>query len=628
MRTALASAVSPLEYHWGSCEGLGHAQIVSSSRGRRMTADADTSILTRNSAAIVRAPRQFGLRRLRLATGLILFIYVASHLTNHALGNVSLEWMERGLRVQKWIWQSLPGTIALYGALSIHLPLGFWALYERRHFGWKAADITQLVLGLAIPLLLAHHLVVTRLDLAIYGTEKGYAQELYAFWVASPLWGSVQVLLLIVAWIHGCVGVYFWLRLKTFFPRYAPIMLAAASLLPVLALLGFLQGGRTILTLANERTWRAANLAYARTGTSTENAHLDEGFTWFVLAFGTAVALAIAARGLRRFRERTRPLIRLHYPDGRVAQVPRGFSVLEGSLSAGVPHACICGGRARCSTCRIRIVGGRPELPPPSEVESAVLARVKAGPSVRLACQLRPLEDLSVVPLVPADVAAEELRHRAFARGGQERFIVVLVADMRGSTEFAVRHLPFDVVFTVGSFVEALGRAIAEAGGQPNQFIGDGLLAMFGVDCGPTEACQRALRAAVKIADNVNELNELMAAEWGEPVRFGIGIHGGEAIVGEIGYRDNMVFTALGDPANVASRLQDQCKVFECEVAISEDVCRISEWPLQDLPRHSITVRGRVEPMVVCSVPRARELASIIGSGSDRREGADSASKH
>jgi adenylate cyclase len=592
-----------------------------------MTADADTSVTTRYSDAIVRAAQRFGLRRLRLTTGLILFIYVASHLTNHALGNVSLEWMERGLRVQKWIWQSLPGTIALYGALSIHLPLGIWALYKRRHYGLKPADVMQLVLGLAIPLLLAHHLVVTRVDLAIYGTEKGYAQELYSFWVASRLWGTVQVLLVIVAWIHGCLGIYFWLRLKPFFPRYAPLLLAAASLLPVLALLGFLQGGRTILALANDSTWRAGNLASNRTGTPTENAHLDGGFAWFLLAFGIAVALAIAGRGLRTLRERTRPLIRVHYPNGRVAQVPRGFSVLEGSLSAGIPHAWICGGRARCSTCRIRIVGDRQELPPPSEVESAVLARVQAGPSVRLACQLRPLGDLSVVPLVPADVSPEELGLRAFARGGQERFIAVLVADMRGSTDFAVRHLPFDVVFTVGSFVEALGRGIAEAGGHPNQFIGDGLLAMFGVDCGPTEACQRALRAAVKIADNVSELNELMAAEWGEPVRFGIGIHGGEAIVGEIGYRDNMVFTALGDPANAASRLQDQCKVFQCEVVMSEDVCKISQWPLHDLPRHAVTLRGRADPMVVCTVPCASDLASIVGPAPFRREGADSAPK-
>jgi adenylate cyclase len=578
-----------------------------------MTAASYSSDLSRLSAKAVQVARRFGLRRLRLTTGLILFAYVGCHLTNHALGNISLDWMERGLVLHKWIWQSVPGTLALYGALTTHLSLGIWALYERRHYGWTAADAAQLVLGLAIPLLLAHHLVVTRIDFSVYGTEKGYVQELYSFWVASHFWGTVQVLLVIVAWIHGCLGVYFWLRIKPNFPAWAPPLLAVAVLLPILALLGFLQGGRAILALMNDAAWRVANLAADHTGTAAENAHLETCFSWILLIFAAAVALALAARALRMFRERTRRFIRLHYPDGRIARVPHGFSVLEGSLSAGIPHACICGGRARCSTCRVRVVGDHHKLPPPSEVERAVLARVKAEPSVRLACQLRPTGDISIVPLVPARVSRQELRRRTLARGGQERFIVVLVADMRGSTQFALRHLPFDVVFTLGSFVDALGRGIAEAGGHPNQFIGDGLLGMFGVDCDPGEACRRALRAAVRIADNVAELNGIMAAEWGEPVRFGIGIHGGEAIVGEIGYRDNMVFTALGDPANVASRLQDQCKEFKCEVVVSEDVCRISRLPLQDLPRHTIALRGRTDPISACAVARAVDLAAWIG---------------
>jgi len=205
-----------------------------------MTTASTSSDLSRTYARVVHALSRFGLRRLRLTTGLILFVYVGCHLTNHALGNISLEWMERGLLVQKSIWQSLPGTIALYFALATHLSLGIWALYERRHYGWTAADVVQIVLGLTVPLLLAHHLVVTRIDFSVYGTEKGYVQELYSFWVASHFWGTVQVLLVIVAWIHGCLGVYFWLRLKPFFMSYAPLLLAAATLLPVLALLGFL----------------------------------------------------------------------------------------------------------------------------------------------------------------------------------------------------------------------------------------------------------------------------------------------------------------------------------------------------------------------------------------------------
>jgi len=578
-----------------------------------MTAASSPSAVSRLDIKLVHAARRFGLRRLRLTTGLILFTYVGTHLTNHSLGNVSLDWMERGLVVQKAIWQSLPGTLALYFALLTHLSLGIWALYERRHYGWKPADIAQLVLGLTIPLLLAHHLAVTRIDFSLYGTEKGYAQELYAFWVASHFWGTVQVLLLIVAWIHGCLGVYFWLRLKPWFVTFAPILLAGATLLPILALLGFLQGGRAILALVKDPSWRAVQLSSNHTGTPPENAQIETCFAWILSVFVAAVALAFLARGWRTLRERSRRFIRLHYPDGRVARVPHGFSVLEGSLQAGIPHACICGGRARCSTCRVRVIADDHMLPPASEVERAVLARVQAGPSVRLACQLRPLGDISVVPLVPARVSARELRRRTVARGGQERFIVVLVADMRGSTQFALRHLPFDVVFTIGSFIEALGRGIADAGGHPNQFIGDGLLAMFGVDCDPEEACRRALRAAVKIADNVAELNEIMAAEWGEPVRFGIGIHGGEAIVGEIGYHDNVVFTALGDPPNVASRLQDQCKEFKCEVVVSDEVCRISGLPLQEWPSHAIALRGRADTISVRAVPRARDLAARIG---------------
>jgi adenylate cyclase len=98
------------------------------------------------------------LRKLRLITGLTLFAYVSLHLLNHSLGNLSLPAMEAGMLVQKWIWQGVLGTCALYLALSIHYSLGLWALYERRHFGWTVPEVVQLVLGLSIPFLLMNHL--------------------------------------------------------------------------------------------------------------------------------------------------------------------------------------------------------------------------------------------------------------------------------------------------------------------------------------------------------------------------------------------------------------------------------------------------------------------------------------
>ena len=156
--------------------------------------------------------RPSGLRQVRLCSGLVCFSYVSLHLTNHALGNVSLALMERGLLVQKFIWQGWVGTAALYSALTVHFILGLYALYQRRRLHWTPAELAQLLLGLAIPPLLANHLAVTRIAFAEFDLTKGYAQELYSFWIASPALGWIQLTLLVVAWLHGCLGIAFWLR--------------------------------------------------------------------------------------------------------------------------------------------------------------------------------------------------------------------------------------------------------------------------------------------------------------------------------------------------------------------------------------------------------------------------------
>jgi adenylate cyclase len=206
----------------------------------------------------LRRLRPAGVRSVRLMSGLVLFTYVGTHLLNHSLGNISLAWLERDLLVQKFVWQGWLGTIALYSALVTHFFLGLWALYERRSWHWTPSELVQLVLGLCIPPLLANHLVSTRIAFAEFGLNKGYAQVLYSFWVASPFFGRVQLMLLVVAWLHGCYGIYFWLRLKTWFEACRSVPLSVAVLLPVLALLGYLQGGREVVALAQDPAWRAA----------------------------------------------------------------------------------------------------------------------------------------------------------------------------------------------------------------------------------------------------------------------------------------------------------------------------------------------------------------------------------
>jgi adenylate cyclase len=551
-----------------------------------------------------------GIRKLRLATGLTLFTYVSLHLLNHSLGNISIGAMEAGLLVQKFIWQGMLGTAALNAALATHLSLGLWAFYERRHFGWTATEIFQLVLGLSIPPLLANHVFVTRISLALFGTQKGYAQELYSFWVKSPELGVQQVTVLIVAWVHGCIGVYLWLRLKPFFPRAMPFLLCGAIILPLLALLGFFQAGRIVLALVQSEDWRAANLAPWQVGLPAQNELLAEYRDLTLLAGAALVGLVLLARAVRAWRERGGRLVRVSYPDGRSVRVPRGFSVLEASRAARIPHASVCGGRARCSTCRVRIVGGG-AVPPASSGEQAVLDRVRAGPGVRLACQLRPSADIVIVPLVRSTLGTPA-SYLAPPRHGEERFIAVLVVDMRNSVRLAETRMPFDAVFIIDRFVTAVGDAVTQSGGRVNHFTGDGLIATFGLTCAPQQACAQAIAALPSIHRRVAALNAHLAHEMAEPIQFGVGIHGSTAVVGEIGYAETRVFTTLGDAANVASRLEALCKTFACEAVVSEDVCLLSGLPLAWLPLHETSVRGRTATLMVRTVARVAALGDIL----------------
>lgn len=560
--------------------------------------------------------RATSVRQVRLVCGVILFAYVVSHFLNHALGNISVDAMEIGVYYHTLFWQFLPVAIMFYTAALTHMGLGIYALYQRRQFRWRTVEPLQLVLGLSIPALVMAHVIGVRLGQTLYGHQKLYPQELYLFFVASPgrIWA--MTILLIIAWVHGCIGIYFWLRLKAFFTRAAPYLLAAAVLIPTLALLGVYQGGRSVEVDADDGEWRTHNLSRRQLGTTAEAATLDRITGGLTAGYLGLLALALAARGVRAFRERRRGMIALSYGNGRTVRVPKGLSVLEASLRHNVPHASVCGGRARCSTCRIRIIGDHGALPEPSQREAFVLARVgTADPSIRLACQLRPDSDLSFFQLFMPHTLSANAHASVPARIGQERYLVSLFVDMRGSTQLAEKRLPFDTVFIVNRFLGAVSQAVIENGGQPNQFVGDGMLALFGLSADPQEACRQALKAAAGIATHVDELNELLGHDLRQPIRFGIGIHGGEVIIGDIGYRDHIVFTALGDAVNVAARLQDMTKTLACEAIVSEEVRRSAGLADDALPQQEVAIRGRDEPMAVRVVADARQLSALVDRG-------------
>ncbi len=545
------------------------------------------------------------LRQVRLATGLTLFAYVGSHLINHSLGIVSLAAMESGLKINQLWWTSWLGATTLFGALLTHLGLGIWALYERRWIRFRPLEMTQLILGLTIPLLLLGHIIATRIAFDLYGRAVTYEHLLSLFWRLSPSLGAKQTLLLIVAWSHGCMGVYFWLRLKPAFPQWRSTLAVLAVMIPTLALIGLANGGREVERLAADPGFQAA--MSQRSGVLEPQAQLalDEAHDWTRLVFLGLVALAFMGRGWRRLRERRAGGVLVSYPDGRSTRLPKGMTALDASRLAGVPHASVCGGRGRCSTCRIRILHGAEGQPPPSEAELAVLRRVDADPQTRLACQLHPSQDLTIAPLIPTDAPLA----RKPGGAGRERRVAILFTDIRGSTPIVERRLPYDIVFLLNRFFETIGSAVIEVGGFPNQFIGDSVMALFGVtEEDSARSCRQALEAAQHMAAKLDQMNVAMADDLPQPIRIGIGVHAGPAIIGEMGYGGSVTTTAVGDPVHVAARLQELTKTYACQLIVSETLAETAGVDLSRFRREEIQVRGRQQPLGIFIIPEAREL--------------------
>ncbi len=573
-------------------------------------------------------------RNVRLATGLTLFAYAACHFASHATGLFGLRAMDAiGRGVLLAPWRSVVGHTAVFGSLFVHGGLGLRALHRRRHLRIPAAEAWQLGLGLSIPLLMIPHAVNVRLGAGLYGLDDTYDRILYQYWLTPPVSGLVrQFTLLFFVWVHGCVGLHFWLRFRPWYGRWRLLLLGAAALLPFLAVLGLVNAGwDTAMISALQPSFAGAHRPpLAGTPRAVTLAALKSLWQWLQLAYIALVAVILLLRLARNRRARGSSALRITYPDGRVVLVPRGFSVLEASRWARIPHASICGGRGRCSTCRVRVSGGLGHLPPPLPGERETLERVGAPASVRLACQLRPSRDVSVAPLLPANVTSQGMR--VAVSEGHELQVTALFIDLRNSTRLAADRLPFDALFIIDRYVQCVTASVAAHGGHVTSVAGDGIMSVFGVGTGGAAACAAsALQAALAIWASLDQLSDELRAEIEQPLRFGMGLHSGLSAVGSILVLGQPSVRFLGDTGNVAARLEAMTKEMGCILIVSDAALEIAgrEVPV-GMQRAEIRLRGREgQPCPVVLLRSRNEAQSLIPlpvpsleTGRHRRHGA------
>ena len=453
------------------------------------------------------------------------------------------------------VTRSLPGTIILAVALTTHVLLGLWKTARRSTWRMPIWEAFQIALALMIPVLLAGHASVMRAHHDIDGSATRYSEVLPGLWDNAAL---PQTLLLLIVWTHGCIGLHFWLRLSRYYAPVAPLLLVLAVLVPTLALSGFTAAGRQAAIEAQAKAASSAQTydEYAAADPPSVGITAADVQTYAVRGAWTllaALALTLAFRAALQLRHRR---IRIAYAAGPTVTAPIGPTLLELSRTYRVPHTAVCGGRARCSTCRVRVDRTARDLPAMTQAEEATLKRIHADPDVRLACQLRPRGDLDVTRLVkPPDE-----KRPAFAAdseaAGVERTLAVLFLDIRGFTTLSEARLPYDTVFLLNRFFGEVGGALTASGGWIDKYLGDGLMALFGLNQSTEAACRAALDAAMRIDAVLDRLNRELGDEIASPLKIGIGLHVGPLVLGRIGHTSSAATTVIGPVVNVASRLE------------------------------------------------------------------------
>lgn len=542
--------------------------------------------------------------RCRIISGLILLTYAFFHFLNLGLGLISPEAMDRMQDLRHAITRNPFGGLILISALLLHPGLALWRLARRRSLRMPLSEAIQTLLGLLIPLQLLRHITHTTVAHQAFEVNDKYPYIIILMWNSPAVWW--QSALLLAVWIHGCMGLHFWLRLTTWWASTLPYMIGIAVFVPSFALAGLLTEGRRIYDIFVEGSQRAALMDSFNWPSREDFATLLLVESRSIQVFLALLALTALTYGAQKLLRRRRA-VRITYRHGPAITAEKGMTLLEMSRAHSVPHAALCGGKGRCTTCRVIIEEGLENLPPAIGAEERSLAAIKAPGNMRLACQIRPEQPLAVCRQFRPDGRKE----RDHASQGEEHQLAILFLDMRGFTARTSGQLPYDVVFLLNRFFDAIVPAITGAGGSVDKYLGDGLLAVFETKTS-AQSARAALSAASEIGRALEEFNQTLQTEGEAQVQIGMGLHLGELVIGEIGAAGHSPRTIIGDTVNAASRLEGASKEQQVELMVSAAVLKAAGCELATLDLRQFHLRGVTTPLTALPVRQASSLPEVL----------------
>ncbi|MDQ7822002.1 MAG: adenylate/guanylate cyclase domain-containing protein [Candidatus Eremiobacteraeota bacterium] len=205
---------------------------------------------------------------------------------------------------------------------------------------------------------------------------------------------------------------------------------------------------------------------------------------------------------------------------------------------------------------------------------------------------------------VSPEVAEEIIKRGSeYDLQGEKREVTVFFADIRGFSTISEAAAPHDLFSQLNEFFEEMIAITFRKQGTFLKFLGDGFMVAFGAPLSHSDDAIRAVQAAMEMRQHVELLNRKWEKEGRPPFLMGIGIHTGEAMVGNVGCRQRREYTVIGDVPNTASRLENMNKEFQSTIILSEATYRKVRDFCTALPRGPVTLRGKTEPVSIYVVP-------------------------